>query len=82
MNREEITLDVAKVVSTILKCEESANISRESHSDWDSLNHVEIIFSLEDKFDFQFPRAGFDELDSISSLVDAISTFLNSEEDG
>ena len=37
MNREEITLDVTKVVSTILKCEESANISRESHSDWDSL---------------------------------------------
>jgi len=80
MNREEVTDIVTQIVTKILKCEASSEITRETCSEWDSLNHVEIIFSLEERFDFQFFRADVDNLSSIPSLVDGILAFSASEE--
>lgn len=72
MSREEIQKIVTEIVSGVLKCEPHPGLSSESHAEWDSLNHIEIIFSLEEKFDFEFPREKIHELGSISSLTDEI----------
>lgn len=72
MSRDEVAQAVIEIVSGVLKCEPSPSLSVESNSKWDSLNHIEIIFSLEEKFDFEFPREKVHELGSISSLTDEI----------
>lgn len=73
MSREEIQKIVTETVASVLKCEPHPDLSIESHAEWDSLNHIEIIFSLEEKFEFEFPRGKIHELGSISSLTDEIA---------
>lgn len=76
MNRENVTEIVAHIVSGILECEPSAHINRESHEEWDSLNHVDIIFTLEEEFQFEFPREAIADLTSVASLVESVLLFL------
>lgn len=72
MNHEEIKQTVTDVVAAVLKCEPREDISRASNPQWDSFSHVEIILSLEEQFQFEFPRGTIPDLDSISALVRAI----------
>ena len=44
---------------------------------WDSLVHMEIIFSCEDLFGIEFSSEELETLDSISALIKSISDKLN-----
>lgn len=79
MSREEIEKNVTEIVSAILRCQPNPDLSSESNPEWDSLNHIEIIFSLEEKFEFEFPREKILELGSISSLTDVIAGRLSDQ---
>lgn len=72
MIHDEIKQAVTEVVVAVLKCEPREEISRASNPEWDSFSHVEIVLSLEEEFQFEFPRATIQDLDSISALVKAI----------
>lgn len=79
MTREEIEKEVLEIVSGILKCEPNPDLSSESHPDWDSLNHIEIIFSIEEKFGFEFPRDKIHELGAISSLTKEVTARVSNQ---
>lgn len=75
MKHHEVASAVVRVISSVLKHDVQPPASRSSELDWDSLNHVEIIFSLEEYFNFEFPRELIGELDSVEALIDAILRF-------
>ena len=41
---------------------------------WDSLAHVRIIASIEERFDFQFSLAEIEEATSVSALISIIAS--------
>ena len=41
---------------------------------WDSLKHIEIVFSVEDAFDVQFDEAEIGSLDSLAALVTTVES--------
>lgn len=47
-------------------------LSRGQAPEWDSLKHVQIMFSLEDAFDVRFDEGELRSLDSIDTIVNAI----------
>ena len=48
------------------------NVTREGEPRWDSLRHVELIFSIEDEFGLTFDEADLAELNNLDSLVEAV----------
>jgi len=48
------------------------DVIRKDEAKWDSLNHVELIFMLEDLFGVRFSEKKMAELDSLHSIVEAI----------
>jgi acyl carrier protein len=49
-------------------------IDRENTPEWNSLKHMEIMFSLEESFDFQFTEAELVSLSSISAIIDRLES--------
>ncbi len=72
MNSEDVTYRVANLVGSILGCDPAESISRDTEPDWDSLNHVEIIFSVEEEFSVRLPREALVTLDSVQKIASAI----------
>lgn len=48
-------------------------LSREDLQTWDSLAHVRIIASIEERFGFQFSLAEIEEATTVSALIDVIA---------
>lgn len=80
MDRAEIDVGVREVVASVLRTEvpPDLNLSADDDSRWDSLKHIEIMFSLEDRFGIQFREEQLAELRSISLIVDAIESLHGS----
>ena len=51
----------------------SIDTSRDELQTWDSLAHVRIIASIEDRFDFQFSLKQIEESNSVGALLDVIA---------
>ena len=47
-------------------------VSRSTEPEWDSLRHVELIFSIEDEFGVRFDEDELMELTSLPALVGAV----------
>lgn len=77
MNRSEIESVVLRVLSSVFKCELDNKCSRADFNQWDSLKHIEIIFSIEDELNVQFPEEMLSELNDAQLIVDAASEILN-----
>lgn len=77
MNRSEIESVVVSVIRRVLKCKIDNKCSREDCNQWDSLKHIEIIFSIEDELNIQFPEEMLSELNDVPLIVDAASEILN-----
>lgn len=80
MNSAEIEATVISIVTSILKCSPEASLSRTTSPEWDSLNHAEIIFSLEEEFNIHFRREIISELDTVTALVSEIQSGLRAME--
>lgn len=48
-------------------------LSRDDLQTWDSLAHVRIIASIEERFGFQFSLSQIEEANSVSALMDIIA---------
>ena len=69
MNEQELELGVCDVLRAVLRCEDPKAVRRETCEAWDSLRHVEIVFALEERFEF---TVGESELASLSSYQDIV----------
>jgi acyl carrier protein len=55
------------------------NPRRETEAAWDSLKHVELIFSVEESLGIQFSAEELGELNSYDKLVVAAEAYLRSD---
>lgn len=69
MNQQQIEATVIKAISLILKSEIGATSTRSNTENWDSLKHIEIIFSIEDELGIQFSEQDLPLLDGVQSIV-------------
>lgn len=48
-------------------------VTFETEPAWDSLHHVELIFSIEDEFDIRFEEAELAAMTSLHALTEAVA---------
>jgi len=51
-------------------------VVRADESRWDSIRHLELVFTLEDAFDVRFDAAELPALDSLAAIVDHLERHL------
>ena len=69
-----------RVVSRVLKRENislSDEMTAPDVEGWDSLNHVQIIFNLEEELDVRFPIPEIQNLNNVGDLLKLISKYSN-----
>lgn len=73
MDRNQIEKTVLAVLGTVLKRPFSSDtdVRRGNCPEWDSLKHIEIMFTLEDELSLEFSEAELEALDSVTSIVEA-----------
>lgn len=74
MTREEVDREVREVFATVLDrpIEPGADVIRAEEPEWDSLKHIDLMFSVEERFDLQFPQEDLAELNRLSQIVDRV----------
>jgi acyl carrier protein len=53
------------------------NTSKENLSEWDSINHLNLIVELEDRFSIQFSPNEIEYMKSVATLQEIIQRKLN-----
>jgi acyl carrier protein len=78
VSRAEVESAIRQVLETVLRraIAPGEDVQREKEGAWDSLKHVELIFSVEEALDIQFDAEEMGELDSYVKLVDAAEVRL------
>lgn len=73
MDRNQIEQTVLTVLGTVLKLPFSVgmDLRRRDCPAWDSLKHIEIMFTLEEELGMEFNEAELAALDSVVSIVEA-----------
>jgi acyl carrier protein len=74
MNRGQIEAIVLAVLASVLQCEVDINCSRHNTPRWDSLKHVEIVFTLEDELNVEFTEEQMATLDSAQKIIEMALT--------
>jgi acyl carrier protein len=76
MQRQEIEKDVCQILSNVLEIEVKPGkvIDRDTVAEWDSLKHMELLFSIEEKFDIQFTQDELTQISSLGQIVDKLET--------
>ena len=67
---------IINVISSILlkPLDDFDKTSQDYIAEWDSLNHAQIIFAIEDEYDFEFTQ---DQMASIKSANDILNIIRN-----
>jgi acyl carrier protein len=66
---------VIEIISQILKYKDvNLNSSRGNIENWDSLKHIEIIFSIEDELHIEFPEESLKNLNDVRSIINLSKT--------
>ena len=77
MSKELILLE--KIVSSILKRENislSIDMTAPDVEGWDSLNHVQILFTIEQELGIQFPVNEIQNLNTIGDLINLMKKYM------
>ena len=77
LSKELILLE--KIVSTILRRENislSMDMTAPDVEGWDSLNHVQILFTIEQELGVQFPINEIQNLNKIGDLVKLMNKYM------
>ena len=74
MNRGQIEAIVLAVLASVLQCEVDIDCSRHNTPRWDSLKHVEIVFTLEDELNVEFTEEQMATLDSAQKIIEMALT--------
>lgn len=79
MTREEILAKVQDIFREVFDDEELV-IADETNSDdiedWDSLEHISLIVSMEKEFNLKFDIKQVNKLENVGQMVDMISNML------
>lgn len=70
--REQTEARVVQTVSRALKSQVDARSTRENTAGWDSLRHIEVVFSLEDELGLEFSEQELAKLVGVQSIVDVV----------
>lgn len=70
--REQTEARVIKTVSRALKSQVNAASTRDNTPAWDSLRHIEVVFSLEDELGLEFSESEQIELLGVQRIVDIV----------
>jgi acyl carrier protein len=78
MNRARVEATVREVMQVVLghSLAPGADVRRADEPAWDSLAHVNLIFSVESELGIQFGPEELDALDSLERLVAAADAHL------
>ncbi len=74
MTNEELDSLIGEVLSSVLEVDVPAgvNLSRDDEERWNSLKHMEIIFSLEAALDIRFTEDEISEIKCVEDIKDRI----------
>lgn len=74
MTRDEMEIRVSEVLELVLKVRirPGEPLLRPETPEWDSLNHVEIVYAVEESLEVAFSEAEISALDSSRAIVDAV----------
>lgn len=82
MNRSEILSKISALIQDVLS-DDSLEITEESVAaeieDWDSINHVEIIASIEEDFDIRFKTLEIEEFTNVGDILTGIEAKLKAK---
>lgn len=70
-DRQNLEATVLKVLALVLKIPITLESTRKNTPQWDSLKHIEIIFTIEDELGIQFSEEELSALDSVEHIVAA-----------
>ncbi len=78
MDRLAIRNAAANALALVLGCSIGAgdNPTRDEEPEWDSIKHVEIVFSIEDAFKVRFNDDELPALDSLDGIVACLEKHL------
>lgn len=78
MDRESIRTTAAALLALVFghAIGPAENPTRDREPKWDSLKHVEIVFSIEDAFKIRFDDDEVAELDSLDRIVSSLERHL------
>ncbi|MCV3450647.1 acyl carrier protein [Campylobacter lari] len=62
-----------------VKVDENSNLSMQNCKNWTSLNHIDIIMSLEEEFEIKFSKDELNQLKSQNELLQAIKSKVKNE---
>jgi len=73
VNTKNVESVVLEIFSTVLKRKVDTGDSRSTLSEWDSLKHIEIVFSIEDELNIQLNEEEISQLDSVKKIIEIAS---------
>jgi acyl carrier protein len=80
MTREQISTELKGLLIKILKHERfhwQDQLKATEVDGWDSLTHMSLITSVEDRFGFRFKLKELNQLKTVGSLIDLVETKLH-----
>lgn len=79
MNREEIFKKVEEIFRDVFD-DDSLEIGETTNSDdiedWDSLEHIALVVSMEKEFNLKFDIKQVNKLENVGQMVDLIASML------
>ena len=70
MNQADTESDLLELFRMVLGHPVTAAVARENEARWDSLKHMQLVFSVEEKFQVQFTEEEIPALDSFSKFLE------------
>jgi acyl carrier protein len=70
--RNQTEARVIQTVSRALKAQVDAGSTRDNTPSWDSLRHIEVVFSLEDELGLEFSESELLEFLSVQGIVEIV----------
>jgi acyl carrier protein len=67
-NKDKLVLVFREVFGEVITSEEISELSQNTFSDWDSLNHLNVIISIENKFDLDILPEDMVNLNSFEKI--------------
>ena len=81
MDQAEIRQTAREVLALVLGVElnelENREVSRSTLAAWDSLKHIDVVFSLEERFGVMFAEEEMPELNSLDNICSIVESRIN-----
>ena len=75
LEKKKIEIEVEALFKKILKINENIKtnqVTRSQYNNWDSINHLNLILSIEQKFDISMPSEDIENIVDFNSLIKII----------